>query len=201
MTFIKVLVVGEVATGKTSLVARLVNNTFQLNYKATLGCEFATKQVSLNSQSLQVQLWDLAGQDRLGALTRLYCRDAHGVLVVGDVSRVDTVGQTTMWKSQIAENVAGARGLGIPMVVCLNKCDLVATQEHATEQLQALIKENGFTGGFFTSAKTGYNVTEAFTYLLTMIVKQRAEVPVHQQPAQPEYITLALKHIETKTCC
>jgi small GTP-binding protein len=201
MSYLKVLVVGDVSTGKTSLVTRLVSNSFQETYKSTIGCEFASKLITLNSEIRRVQLWDLAGQDRLGAITKLYCRDAHGILVVADLSRAETVGRTTKWKAEVEECVKEANGRSLPMVLCLNKCDLVETPEHATEQLQALVRENGFAGGFFTSAKTGYNANEAFACLITMITKRNAENITGNQPSKHPNITLALKHINRKSCC
>jgi len=201
MSYLKVLVVGDVSAGKTSLVTRLVSNSFQETYKSTIGCEFSSKLITLNSEVKRVQLWDLAGQDRLGAVTKLYCRDAHGVIVVGDISRAETVGRTTKWKAEVEEYSTGPDGRSLPMVLCLNKCDLIVTPEHATEQLQALVQENGFAGGFFTSAKTGYNANEAFACLITMITKRNAENPSTSQPSKYANITLALQHINRKSCC
>ena len=91
MSFHKILVIGDVAVGKTSLVNRVVYNSFSEKYKATIGCEFGLKMMTIDGEDVRIQLWDLAGQDRLGGISRLYCRDAHGALVVTDITREDTL--------------------------------------------------------------------------------------------------------------
>lgn len=96
MSFFKVLVIGDVGVGKTSMVNRIVYNTFTEKYKATIGCEFGLKIIEINGEPVRVQLWDLAGQDRLGGISRLYCRDANGALVVTDATREGTLEQASL---------------------------------------------------------------------------------------------------------
>ena len=91
MNFYKILVIGDVAVGKTALVNRIVYNSFSEKYKATLGCEFGIKMMNVDGKDVRIQLWDLAGQDRLGGISRLYCRDASGAIVVADITREDTL--------------------------------------------------------------------------------------------------------------
>lgn len=124
MSFLKILVIGDVSTGKTSLVNRIVYNSFSEKYKATIGCEFGLKIMEINGESIRVQLWDLAGQDRLGGISRLYCRDANGALVVSDVTREDTIEKAALWKSSVDDNVRQLDNTPIPMVLCLNKYDI-----------------------------------------------------------------------------
>ena len=73
----KVLVIGDANTGKTSLVNRAVNNTFSDNYKVTIQCEFGTKVLELDNKIINLQLWDIAGQDRMASsMTKVFCRGA-----------------------------------------------------------------------------------------------------------------------------
>jgi Ras-related protein Rab-32 len=98
MTTKKVLVVGEVNTGKTSLVNRAVSNTFNPTYKATIACEFGTKTVDVGNMCVTLQLWDIAGQDRMASgMTRVYCRDAVAALIVCDVSDRATIQRAADW--------------------------------------------------------------------------------------------------------
>lgn len=174
--FLKVLVVGDVATGKTSLVNRLVSNVYNEGYKATIGCEFGFKVAEIEGETVRVQLWDLAGQDRLGGISKLYCRDAHGALVVCDVTNTETIAKTTKWKAQVSEYARCSDGSEIPMVLCMNKADLLG-EGPAQERLNRQGKEGDFTQVFLTSAKTAVNVEKAFESLVKAVMQKRTELP------------------------
>lgn len=170
MSFLKILVIGDTSCGKTSLVNRLVHNTFQEHYKATLGCEFGLKTVSIGGEEVRVQLWDIAGQDRLGGISRMYCRDANGALVIGDVTNPTSIERVSSWKKQVDDNARYPDGSCIPMVLCLNKCDLVNVATcMRQDELDRIINSNNFHSGVFTSAKTSMNVEEALTRLVKQI--------------------------------
>lgn len=182
MSFLKILVIGEVATGKTSLANRIVSNAFSENYRPTIGCEFGFKVLEVKGETVRIQLWDLAGQDRLGGMSRLYCRDAHGVLVVCDITNPETITKTTKWKSQVEEYVTSPDKSPIPMVLCVNKHDLGADSAMTEEKLAEFVKENQFAGGFFTSAKTGLNAELAISTLAEKVLEKQAALPVLIDP-------------------
>jgi Ras-related protein Rab-32 len=173
MSFLKILVIGDVSTGKTALVNRLVNNTFSDKYKATLGCEFGLKTIEITGKIIRVQLWDLAGQDRLGGISRLYCRDANGALVVSDISNERTIDRAINWKSQVDDHVRMPDGSRIPMVLCVNKYDLCNPAEAMSEAaLQRIVVQNEFVSGFFTSAMSSFNVENAFHKLVEEVLSR-----------------------------
>ena len=84
----KVLVVGEVSVGKTSIIQRYVQGCFLSSYKPTLGADFAMKVVDWDSKSkIHLQLWDVAGHERYGYMTRVYYKYAMAAFIVYDLSR------------------------------------------------------------------------------------------------------------------
>lgn len=173
MSFFKVLIIGDVSTGKTAMVNRLVNDSFSEKYKATLGCEFGLKVIEVGGRKVRVQLWDLAGQDRLGGISRLYCRDANGALVVSDITNERTVERALSWKSQVDEHIRMPDGSRIPMVLCINKYDLVTPADSMSPAgLQRLVTQNEFASGYFTSARTGLNVEDAHNKLVEEIFRR-----------------------------
>ena len=87
----KILVIGDSNTGKTSLVNRFVYNKFDSNYKATIACEFALKIFELQGHTVRLQLWDIAGQDRMGGIPKIFCKDAVGAVIVSDITDESTL--------------------------------------------------------------------------------------------------------------
>ncbi len=82
---IKILIVGESGTGKTSLVNRYVKDEFIERSRPTIACDLLSKPIKENNEIYHLQLWDIGGADRLGASSKIYCRDAHGAVVVADI--------------------------------------------------------------------------------------------------------------------
>ena len=101
---IKILVIGDSYSGKTSLLNRFVNNKFEKNYMATVACDFQLKIIKIDSTEIRIQLWDLAGQDsRTQSINKLFCRGAKGAIVMSDITNADSFNNTVIWKDQISE--------------------------------------------------------------------------------------------------
>ncbi len=146
----KVLVVGDVNCGKTSIIKRYVHGTFNLNYKATIGVDFALKVMEQPQlkRTVRIQLWDIAGQERFGNMTRVYYREAVAAAVVYDQTREVTFEAAAKWKRDLDEKL----GNHIPVVLFANKSDMM--QHHPESEAMALFcKQHGFAGWFETSAK------------------------------------------------
>ena len=128
--------------------------------------------MNVDGEDVRIQLWDLAGQDRLGGISRLYCRDSHGALVVTDITRQDTLDKAIIWTSIVDEQTRGPNGDPIPMILCINKHDLSDTNCKLTnEELQQFAADKKFVAAFFTSAKTGMNSESAVETLVREILK------------------------------
>ena len=82
---LKVLVLGDPATGKTSICKRALTNTFFDTYKSTIGVSFENKRLTVDGTNVKMQLWDIAGQDRYQNIVRVYYAKSQGVFVVYDL--------------------------------------------------------------------------------------------------------------------
>jgi len=167
----KVLVVGDIGTGKTSLVKRLKFNTFSDKLNSTVGVDFVMKELKWDEKTLvRMQLWDIAGQERFGNLTRVYYKEAVGAFVVFDVTRANTFENTEKWKSDIDDKVEmSVDKKPIPMVLLANKCDLAEKKINA-EQLDKFCDQHGFVGWEETSAKDNINIDKAAYFLVQQIL-------------------------------
>ncbi|KAM7395354.1 hypothetical protein PAMA_006896 [Pampus argenteus] len=150
----KVLVIGELGVGKTSIIKRYVHQLFSQHYRATIGVDFALKVINWDSKTLvRLQLWDIAGQERFGNMTRVYYKEAVGAFVVFDVTRGSTFEAVSKWKHDLDSKVKLANGNPIPSVLLANKCDQKKESTNNTALMDNFCKETGFLGWFETSAK------------------------------------------------
>ena len=121
----KILVIGELGTGKTSFIKRYVHQFFSDHYRATIGVDFALKVLQWDDEGtvVRLQLWDIAGQERFGNMTRVYYKEAVGAILVYDLTRKDTFSAIDKWKTDLDSKVVLPDGRNIPCVLVGNKCD------------------------------------------------------------------------------
>uniref|UniRef100_UPI00398E3A3E ras-related protein Rab-38-like n=1 Tax=Pristiophorus japonicus TaxID=55135 RepID=UPI00398E3A3E len=168
----KVLVIGDLGVGKTSIIKRYVHQIFSQHYRATIGVDFALKVLHWEEDTIvRLQLWDIAGQERFGNMTRVYYREAVGAFIVFDVSRASTFEAVSKWKNDLDSKVRLQNGKPVPAILLANKCD--QTKEGLTNTLPKLdqfCKENGFIAWFQTSAKDNIHIEESARLLVENIL-------------------------------
>ncbi|XP_066258940.1 ras-related protein Rab-32 isoform X1 [Euwallacea similis] len=170
----KILVIGDLGTGKTSIIKRYVHRFFTQHYRATIGVDFALKVLNWDENTLiRLQLWDIAGQERYGNMTRVYYKEAVGAFIVFDVTRRNTFESVANWKSDLDSKVQLPDGSPIPCVLLANKCDqqkegLVTNPAKMDEYC----KENGFAAWFETSARDNINIDEAAKALVEKVLEK-----------------------------
>lgn len=173
----KFLVVGDLGTGKTSIIKRYVHNIFSMHYKSTIGVDFALKVIQWSPEIVvRLQLWDIAGQERFGNMTRVYYKEALGAFVVYDVTRPQTFEGVRKWKADLDSKVSLPEAWGgghIPVVLLANKSDLISEghgQPVNAADMETFCNENGFVKWFETSAKDNTNIDEAARHLVSSIL-------------------------------
>ncbi|KAF8263409.1 GTPase [Lactarius quietus] len=162
----KVVLIGDSGVGKSNLLSRFTRNEFNLETKSTIGVEFATRSITVDSKTLKAQIWDTAGQERYRAITAAYYRGAVGALLVYDIAKHATYVNVTRWLKELRDHADS----NIVIMLVGNKSDLKHLRAVPTEEAKAFAAENGLSF-IETSALDASNVESAFQTILTDIYR------------------------------
>lgn len=197
---VKLVLLGEAAVGKSSLVMRFVNNDFQENKEPTIGAAFLTQKCNLPTRTIKFEIWDTAGQERFASLAPMYYRNAQAALVVYDITKPSSLTKAQHWVAELHRQASP----GIVIALVGNKSDLAgAAGEDSAEDAdagptaegedvhdedvadarrvpvktaKAYAEEEGLLF-FETSAKTGENVADVFTAIANAIPETSLKGP------------------------
>ena len=151
------IIVGDMAVGKSCILLQFTDNKFRVQHELTIGVEFGAKTIELNNKTIKIQRWDTAGQEQFQAITRTYYKGAIGALLVYDITRRDTFTHVTKWLEEVKSNSSKH----ICVILIGNKKDLEDKRQVTYEEGESFARENGLMF-LETSAKTAFNVVEAF---------------------------------------
>ena len=172
----KIIVVGDMGTGKTSMIRKYVEGNFSEFYRITIGVDFASKILEVDGKKIDVQLWDIAGQERFGSMTGVYYRESVGAVVVFDITRPSTYDMTKVWKEDIEAKVQTSLGTTVPTLLIGNKIDLKTDSwENRVVEIREEAKEKKYLDFFETSAKDGTNLDEAIMRLVKYVLDNNIE--------------------------
>lgn len=165
-TLLKVIVLGDVGVGKTSLINRYVHKKFNQQYKATIGADFVTKELLFDDKLVSLQIWDTAGQERFHSLGPAFFRGADCCVLVYDVNVHKSFDSLKNWREEFIKQTDIPDPTKFPFVVVGNKIDVDgganrAIGEKVAKEWCESIKSGGIPY-FETSAKEDHNVDDAF---------------------------------------
>ncbi|XP_058197068.1 ras-related protein RABF2b-like [Rhododendron vialii] len=153
----KLVLLGDVGAGKSSLVLRFVKGQFVEFQESTIGAAFFSQTLAVNDATVKFEIWDTAGQERYHSLAPMYYRGAAAAIIVYDITNQASFEKAKKWVKELQ-----AQG-NSDMVVALagNKADLLDARKVPAEDAQVYAQENGL---FFmeTSAKNATNVNDIF---------------------------------------
>ena len=166
----KFLVLGEQRIGKTCLIERYVNRSFNANYIATIGMDIRIKKLEINKTDVNISITDTAGQERFRSITKMFYKGADGILVGFDLTEPNTLEQVNYWIGQIEANKT--KDYPLSLVLFGNKCDDKENIKVKEEDIKKM-REKYKLEYFETSAKDGTNVQAIFEHLTKITLKQR----------------------------
>jgi small GTP-binding protein len=158
----KICLLGATGVGKTSLVKQYVEGIFSERYLTSIGVKIDKKEVVLETETLQLMLWDIEGIDRYCGFQAKYLRGASAYILVVDQTRSQSLTEGEEIQALIKQVV------NIPGVLAINKSDLPETWHWSENEIDH-IKTN-FALSFYTSAKTGEGVEQMFSALAALMI-------------------------------
>ena len=163
---VKLMIIGETRTGKTSLISRYCKNEFSGSvYMSTMGIDFQIKNLEMYSKKIRLQIWDTAGQERFRNIAKNYFQSSDGFVIVYDIANLESFQTLDYWVEEIKSN---SQELS-KMILVGNKCDIIQERQVKKEEGKEYAKKKNMKF-YEVSAKDGTNVNKAFDTLLKDIL-------------------------------
>ena len=160
---IKIILLGEISTGKTSLINAYFDYGFSENEKTSVSSSFFQSEIIVNEKQYLVDLWDTAGQERFRSLTKNFIRESNVVIFVYDITNKISFNELeNYWIDTVKEELKDSAILGIAG----NKADLFENEAVEKDKAEQLAKK---IGGFFSETSAKENAKGFRDFVLKLI--------------------------------
>lgn len=190
----KLLLIGDSGVGKSCLLLRFADDSYLESYISTIGVDFKIRTVEQDGKTIKLQIWDTAGQERFRTITSSYYRGAHGIIVVYDVTDMESFNNVRQWLNEIDRYASD----NVNKLLVGNKCDLEANRAVPYETAKAFADEIGIPF-METSAKDATNVEQAFMAMTASIKNRMASQPMNN--ARPPTVQIRGQPVAQKSGC
>ncbi|CAF1244557.1 unnamed protein product [Adineta ricciae] len=181
----KLLLIGDSGVGKTCILFRFSDDSFNASFISTIGIDFKIKTIELDGRKIKLQIWDTAGQERFHTITTSYYRGATGIMLVYDVTQVRSFENINKWLRNIDDHASD----DVVKMLIGNKCDMEDKRCITRTRGDALAREHGIPF-LETSAKNNVNIEKAFFEMARLILKKTpvnsSEGPSGITPGPPQ---------------
>jgi len=191
----KLVLLGESAVGKSSLVLRFVKGQFLEFQESTIGAAFLTQTVCLSDTTVKFEIWDTAGQERYHSLAPMYYRGAQAAIIVYDITSTESYEKAKNWVRELQRQGSA----NIVIALAGNKSDLSSNRKINFEDAQSYSEENNLLF-METSAKTASNVNELFVAIAKKLPKATMRTSSNSRVIQPG-VTNGGNPPQKKACC
>ena len=195
----KFLLLGESTVGKTSIIIRYIENTFNDSNTSTCGVDVKHKYVSCDNNKIRLDIWDTAGQERFRGLAKNYFRGAHGFILVYDITNKESFIKLKGWIKDAKEKINKEDSYKIMVVGNKKDCENDRAVEYNTlkqfgEDNKVIFSE--------VSAKTGEGIDKLFNDFVHELLKYR-NIGIYKSDEKEErtYSNLDLSLVENKHNC
>lgn len=157
----KITVIGDGAVGKTSLIKKYTQGSFQKDYIKTLGAQFSKYDEEMEGNNCKLFFWDIAGQREFDFMRPTFYKGSKAAIIVFSHTDEDSFNHIADWHEDIKKYTGD-----LPIVLFGNKTDLIDEKDLDDEIIIDIVKDSNFLGYYKTSAKTGSGVYEAFQAII-----------------------------------
>jgi len=165
MIDIKLILLGDISVGKSSIIGRYIDNSFSDDYQCTLQVEMKTKIIDIDLDTkVKMNIWDTVGQEKFRNLTKQYYRNCQGAIIVFDLTRKDSFDGVQKWIDDLEDYNAN-----IPILIVGNKSDLIKEREVNNDDIEMFVKNK--YKYYDVSAKNGSNISLAFDKIRREIIE------------------------------
>ena len=163
----KIIIVGDLSSGKTNIVTQYISHKFVQDSQPTIGVEMFNKDFQINEDKVSAQIWDTAGQEKYNALTSSYYKGAKGAIVVYDITQESTF----LKVEQFVKDLREKSDKNVYMILVGNKIDLEENRKISKEEGKILADK--LKMGFFeVSAKNGTGIEDLFKNLIDNVYEK-----------------------------
>jgi Ras-related protein Rab-1A len=193
----KIIIIGNSAVGKSSLLLKFTDRTFLANQISTIGVDFKIQTIQIDDKIIKLQIWDTAGNERFKTITTSYYRNSNGICIVFDITNKESFNSLPDWFSEIDRFASD----NVCKILIGNKSDLEKQRQVSKEDAKELA--NKYKIDYIeASAKDSTNVQQLFVELTRQI--KEANVQKHINKIPEEKVNLIGKDITTQSqyyCC
>ena len=165
----KILLAGNTSVGKSSIFLRFVDNIWNDAFVPTIGVDFKIKTLNINYKNVKLQIWDTAGEERFRTIISSYYRGAHGILLIFDLTEIESFNNLNNWLTEIEKNA----NKNVVKVLIGNKCDLEDKRVISFEKAKDFADSNNMKY-IETSAKIDKNITIGQSSNIDIIEKKKS---------------------------
>lgn len=162
----KYILIGDTGVGKTCMLLQFTDKRFSHEHDMTIGVEFGTSSVTVNNESIKLQIWDTAGQETFRSITRSYYTNTAGCILVYDITRRDSFKHVSSWLED-AKSLASST---LQVMLVGNKTDLETHRQVSTEEGQNYANQHGLL--FCETSAKSREVDHCFKSLAERIYQQ-----------------------------
>lgn len=193
----KIIIIGDSSVGKSSVLARFVEDRFSAQYISTIGVDFRIKTVQVDNKIIKLQMWDTAGQERFRTITSSYYRGCHGVICVADLTDKESFKSIDKWINEVNQYSSYP---DIPKILFGNKVDLTNKIVVHTKYAEERAREYGMMY-YETSAKNGQGVEEGFNYFTEKVMEHYKTFAKHVEATSNIKVVKGKVIKSRENCC
>lgn len=167
----KVLIIGDSGVGKSSIMLRYCDDSYEQSYMSTIGVDFKIKSFKINDKVYKIQIWDTAGQERFHTITTSYYRGASGIILVYDITDRTTFTKLSDWIEEIHQHSQP----NVPIIFVGNKCDLIDNRQVSYTESKEFAQSKSYEY-IESSAKTNTNIDDLFVKIIQQMDNKDTDI-------------------------